>query len=443
MTHLRDKVILAAAIILIVGVAGCVSTQKRFDRGVKAEQAGHYEEAAGHYIQVLQKEPDWEEALVGLRRTGAIVIENLLGEASRLEDAERYVESANMLDRISAFHARANSVRADLQLPPDFRNRRDRMEDRAVRKLLSEADRARLDGHWAKSLGLYDQALQRGRLTAAEVAEVRESRVLVLAGWSEQALRERYYRIAFDKAQQALDLVGVEHTLSQRFSRVQASALEEGSRFVAMLPVAATEDVRRRTGTLFLSDLNDILAYDHWATPPPFVLVADPVEVRREIRSMLGRSGRVVTKGEAVAVGRAMDADWVFVADLVRFDRDQRERDRDRVNVKTRGRSPLDTSYVLRKVRVLYYTRVEVRIYDVRSGRELYDGRVDASAEDGFERGEYAGDYRDLDLSGRELSYFDSEEIRLQEDALEEAMADQLAAKVAERVYSTMLRWIP
>ena len=267
--------------------------------------------------------------------------------------------------------------------------------------------------------------------------------MLVLAGWSEQALRERYYKIAFDKAQQALDLVGVEHALSQRFSQVQASALEEGSRFVAMLPVAATEDVRRRTGTLFLSDLNDILAYDYWATPPPFVLPADPVEVRREIRSMLGRSGRVVTKSEAVAVGRAMDADWVFVADLVRFDRDEREQSRDRVNVKTRGRSPLDTSYILRKVRVLYYTRVDVRIYDVRSGRELYDGRVDASAEDRFERGEYAGDYRDLDLSGRELSYFDSQEIRLQEDALEEAMADQLAAKVAERVYSTMLRWIP
>ena len=98
---------------------------------------------------------------------------------------------------------------------------------------------------------------------------------------------------------------------------------------------------------------------------------------------------------------------------------------------------------MLRKIDVMYYSRADVRIYDVRSGRELYSGFVDASAKDRLERGSYAGDYRDLDLSGRELTYFDSEERRAQEDRLEEAMADKLAAKIAERVYSQMMNWIP
>ncbi len=443
MTFVRSTLVLAAATVFLTSLGGCVSTKKRFERGVKAEQEGRYEEAAGYYIQVLQKEPDWEEARDGLRRTGAIVIENHLAEADRFERDGRFVESADMLDRTNRFVMRANAVGAGLSLPDDFQARRERMADRAVEMLLRDADRARAEGRWSQALALYDQALSRGRLSETEVSEVRESRALALAGWADHLLRGGRYKLSFDKAQQALDLVGMEHPLTNRLTELQAAALEAGTAFVAMLPVAAKEEVRRHSGSLFLTDLNDILVYDYWAVPPPFILVADPVEVRRELRARLGRSGRIITRSEAADVGRAMDADWVFTADLVRFDRVEREKDRDRIRANTRGRSPLDTTYVLRKVNISYHTRADIRIYDVRTGRELYSGPVDASADEDFERGEYAGDYRDLDLSGRELSYFDPEEIRAQEDHLEEMMADRLAAKLAERVYSRMVGWIP
>ena len=72
-----------------------------------------------------------------------------------------------------------------------------------------------------------------------------------------------------------------------------------------------------------------------------------------------------------------------------------------------------------------------------------YEGHVDAATSDRFERGLYDGDYRDLDLSGRELSYFDSAEIREQEDRLEQALADALAMELAGRVYSRTTSWIP
>lgn len=444
MPPLRHKIMLAAIVLLSAGLAaGCVSTKKRYERGMKAEREGRYEEAAGYYIQVLQKEPDWEEARDGLRRTGVIVIENHLAEASRLESEGRYVQSADMLDRLASFHARANAVGAGLSLPAGFQERRDRMADRAVHTLLRDADQARLEGRWTQALTLYDQALGRGRLTERETADVRESRVLVLAGWSGQLLQNGRFRLSFEKARQGLEIIGMEHALTQRLLELQATALERGSVFVAMLPIAGKEEIRRQSGSLFLTDLNDILVYDHWAAPPPFILVADPVEVRRELRIMLGRSGRIVTKGEATAVGRAMDADWVFTADLVRFERDERDVREERVRARTRGRSPVDTTYVLRKMKVVHYSRADVRIYETRTGRELYGGHVEAGAEGRLERGHYAGDYRDLDLSGRELTYFDAEEIRAQEDRLEEAMADNLAAKLAERVYSRMIGWIP
>ena len=52
MNRTRTTFIVAFAIL----VAGCVSTQKRFEKGVTAKQEGKYEEAMDYFIKVLKKE---------------------------------------------------------------------------------------------------------------------------------------------------------------------------------------------------------------------------------------------------------------------------------------------------------------------------------------------------------------------------------------------------
>ncbi|MDX1430233.1 MAG: hypothetical protein R3282_08095, partial [Rhodothermales bacterium] len=116
--------------------------------------------------------------------------------------------------------------------------------------------------------------------------------------------------------------------------------------------------------------------------------------------------------------------------------------DSDVVRARTRGRGALDTTYVLNTVEVDYSTRANVRIYHVQTGNKLYEGTVDSGVKDRYRRGDYAGDYRHLDLSGSELAYFDPEELRQQTDRIEEALADDLARKIAERVYSRTTSWI-
>ncbi len=430
------------SIAFVVLVAGCASTQKTFDKAVKAEEAGRFEEAANLYIEVLRKEPDWEDARARLTRTGSIVLENHLDEASRLESESRYVAAADLLARTESFHLRATAVGAKLTLPQNFGNRRSRLENLAVRQLIAEGGKARDAGRWGEALALYDRALRRGSLTRTEAASVRESKAGVLTRWAEQALAEGRYRFAFDKAQEALDIIGIEHTLTPRLVSVQEGALEEGSAYVAVLPVASTENARREASMLFLNDLNDILVYDHWSQAPPFILVADPVTVRRDLRSIVGRGGRVVTRSEAVAIGRLANADWVVVPEVVKFQRSERRGGERTVKVKTRGRNSLDTTYVVVTTDLTLYTRADVRIYDVLSGRERFKGHVDVSVEERYEQGRYTGNYRDLDLSGSELQLFDAEEHRARLDRMEGALADRLAGKLAERVYSRTTSWI-
>ncbi len=442
MTGKPTACILLATIVFATGLAGCASTKKRFEKGVKAEEEGRYEEASEYYIQVLQKEPDWQDARARLQRTGSIVIESRLADADRLVGEGRDVAAADVMRWVRGFHARATAVGAQLDLPDNFADRLDRLEDAAVRMLLRDADEARGAGRWQQALSLYDRALGRGRLDINDQTAVQESKATVFVAWAEQTLKAGYYRAAFDRAQHAIDLVGMEHQLTRRALDVQGQALEAGSMYVAMLPVAAKEGVRRTASTLFMADLNDILVYEYWVAPPPFIVVADPVGVRRELRSVVGRMGRVVSKSEAIAIGRLMDADWVLASELVEFDRSEKKAESRTVRARTRGRSPVDTTYVLEKVDVRYTTRASMRVYEVATGRRLFEGHVDASAHDRFDRGRYAGNPEHLDLSGTEMSYFDREEIRAQEDRLEERLADDLAHKLADTVYSKMVGWI-
>jgi len=311
-----------------------------------------------------------------------------------------------------------------------------------VRQLLNDADRARAEDRWADALELYDQALRRGSLDRDASESVHESRAAVLVEWADESLATAGYRTAFEKAQQALDIVGTEHPLTPRILSIQDSALEEGSVGVAMLPVAATEKVRREASSLLLTDINDLLVYEHWSHAPPFILVADPVVIRRELRSEVGRSGRVLSRNESISVGRRVDADWVVVPEIVVLDQSEKSVRRKKVRARTKGRGAVDTTYVLHTVEVKYRSRSSIRIYDVRSGRRLYEGDVDAAVDDRYDRGEYPGDYRHLDLSGSELSYFDPVETRAQLDRIEEALAEELARRIAQRVYSQTTSWI-
>jgi len=107
-----------------------------------------------------------------------------------------------------------------------------------------------------------------------------------------------------------------------------------------------------------------------------------------------------------------------------------------------RGAVWRDTSYVVQTFDLELEATIEYRIIDVRTGQIVDRGveRVRHSGE--RQRGLFPGNYRDLSLSGAEISLFDREDQQAAERAIENQLIDRLASAFADEAFDEVLRHI-
>ncbi|NND71061.1 MAG: hypothetical protein HKN43_05735 [Rhodothermales bacterium] len=428
-------------LLVVIMLAGCATTEKRFKKGVEAEERGDYFEAADYFIRVLQKAPDYQPAIDHLGSSGAAAIDQ--GMQTALDDERRgsFAAAADMMDRMESLAVRSGNVGVVLDLPDDFQAIRDSMEEQAFLQLIDQAETAAVEGRWNDAINEYERALDRTTDTERQ-ARIEEAIGGVHLRWAESFLELERYRDAFARAEFTIERLGPGHPLSQQAMALQDQALIDGTRAIAFLPLGQTENMRRFAPGPFLDDINDVLLYDSWSAPPPFVGAIDNVELRRELRRIVGRGSAVISRGDALEVGRALGADMVFSGELVDYSVDERKVKLKTRKVKTQGRNPVDTTFTVKNFTMYFDTAVEMRIYDARNRNVLYEGRIESSVSRKVERGEYDGDYRDLDLSSKQRDYFDSDEHERQDQELEEQLADDIARKIAERAFDQLLRHI-
>jgi hypothetical protein len=264
--------------------------------------------------------------------------------------------------------------------------------------------------------------------------------------WAEDEVDRGHFRAGYERAGSTLALLGPDHPLSRRARALQADALDIGTQVAALLPLGPTQSVARTAPDLLLRDLNDVLTFDFWTAPPPFVAPVDPVRLRRALRHLdLDRTA--LSRRDAAEVGRFVTADLVVTGEMTDYEEEERNiRNRER-EATLRGRAssvdgPATTTYLEQTVTLDVEATLDYRIIDPRSRRILDQGTVRASTSERIERGVYDGDYRDLDLSGAERELFEETE-RLGREALLNDLVDELAERYAERVYDDVLRAIP
>jgi hypothetical protein len=434
-----------AALLLLTTALGCTSTRERFERAVDLEEEGRWAEASRHYIQVLEDEPNWEGARDRLRTAGANAVDAYLAAAKAAEQAEDFEAAVEHLDALDDLRDDAADVGVTLAVPDNYAATRSRLMDEALAAVLRRGERAEQDGDWREALDAYERAERYARTPEMDM-QLAEMQARVHLKWAEDEADRGYFRAAYERAGSTLALLGPDHPLSRRARTLQADALDIGTQFAALLPLGQTQSVARAAPALLLRDLNDVLTFDFWTAPPPFVAPVDPVRLRRALRHLdLDRSA--LSRRDAAEVGRFVEADLVVTGEITDYEEEERNiRNRER-EATLRGRAssvdgPATTTYLEQTVTLDVEATLDYRIIDPRSRRVLDQGTVRASTSERIERGVYDGDYRDLDLSGAERELFEETE-RLGREALLNDLVDELAERYAERVYDDVLRAIP
>jgi tetratricopeptide (TPR) repeat protein len=425
--------------LLLAGLvfAGCGSAGKSLERGIEAENEGQYAEAARHYISALRRDRNLEAARERLVDTGNRAVSQYLRDAERDGDAGRHIEAGDAYVAIDRLVADAADVGIDLDLPSGYESDRETAMEAALAQMMDLAIDAENAGRFDAALEEYDRIEDRFEPDARQAEVIRRSRYRVLIKWGEAELAEGRFRSALDKAEHALDVIGgPEADGADAALRLQVEAIDLGTLYVAIVPLWKTDDVGEDLPVAILDDLNDLLQLDYWSAPPPFIALADPALVRRTARR-LDYNRSVLSRRDAADLARELSADIIVFGEVDEFstyESDIKEKVR---SVKTKD--GVDTTFVEVSGRIRYELELSYRIVSDR-GDLIDDGEVEDRESGKFKRGEYDGDYRDLDLSRSQRKLFDIERYIDVERDVEEDLLTRIAKRYSKHVFDRLTR---
>lgn len=416
-------------------LAACVSAEKRVDQGIRLEQSGRPAEAARRYADALRRDPSLTEARARLQETGDRAVADYLAATAILppDQAADQVLEADELLRV------AGAVGVQLRTPEDYDARRRSAFDRAIDYTISEARGASGRGDWSGAANRLARAAGRWQASDLQRATLNRERFNLLVSWGGAALAAEEYRAAYQRAQQAIEIVGPGAPEAPRAMDIQAEALRRGTIRVAVLPASVLSELRGQLPRELLDELNDDLTLDRWRRETLFIALADPQEVAREARRR-GYLRQVPTRNEARSLADELGAD---VAAMLMIDSlEVREVDVQQVRVPARTQAGADTAYTLRTGRRQVRVRLVYTLMDVDGYQQPERGTVWADASVRFRRGVYRGDPAQLVLPNRaDREIFTGRDPELTLEQVRE-LASDLGERVERELTATLERRI-
>ena len=425
---------------LLFAVSGCVSTEKRYQKGQKLESQGRLEEAAQRYITVLSKEPGREDARQRLADMGPRMIEDYLDRAKADEADGLYEGAVASILRIDGLRARTEQVGVVLPVPDDYARFRLDMVDAAVTSLSRQGEELESAANWPGALQKYEQMVPYP-LASEQRLRLDEARARVHLRWAGQDMEHASFRSAYTHAQSALDIYGPDSPAGAEGRAIQKAALDAGTRTVAVLPFWAEPRAADRAPRGMEGRLYDALLYEHMDKPPLFVGPIDRGEIFREMTRLRVRSGAIPLQTAAL-VGQALRADFVVVGWLESYvEEDGVPEETLRKVPLRRDRTKLE-GYTEKKYTAKLTGEAIFQVVDPATRKVVEEQTVSASVSAPFRRAYYEGDYTTLDLSRDERALFDKEAWLRADEELQAKLAGQLAAKIGADIFDRVLRYV-
>ncbi|WP_143815433.1 hypothetical protein [Longibacter salinarum] len=447
----------SASLILLLfatALAGCVSTKERYQRVQKYEKQGKPVAAAFEMVKVLDDDSSWPNGRQELNELAQAGMDMLMETSRQKLSQNAPLDALGALDRIDNLRSACRSVSVSVNEPTGYRSLRREAVDESFAYLMDRGENAETDGRWSVAADAYENAREFAPTNEA-LREIDARQADVYMAWAEMDMDQGAYRSAFDRADVAASYVSEASPMIENVEALQDAAVARGTKVTAFLPLWQTRQAGAALPPDFLREVNDVLNLRYWSKPPIFIASVPPVPTRRAVRrDDLDRT--ILSRKQASRIGRILESDLVVTGEIVEF-REERD-DIESVTQTaqwsvstpdgreaTRGRSgtgPRDTTFVVKEYDRELYATIEIRVIDTRSGRTLSANTIGVDVEDRMVRGEFSGDWRNLDLSGMELSLFHPEDLRAQERELELKLADALADAVARETFDDLVQTI-
>jgi tetratricopeptide (TPR) repeat protein len=307
---------------VIGALTACASAGKRLEQGLEAEAVGAYYEATVRYLEALEKDESLAEARERALVAGDSALTHGMADAANLRASGEAAEAAEQYLALDRLLVQGREVGVQMPTPAGYAETRRMTLDSAIEDLMRSGEDARRDGRWSEARGLFQRARRDFSPSSQQRAESERAEARSLIDWAEAEETQGRFRRAYDLAAQAMDVSRSQPAdIAEQASYIQDRALVSGSHIMAVFPVTATAPVRERMDGDLDQQLADLLELDYWRSPPLFVVVADPVEVRQLTR-------RLTPPGSPLRPGPILsevDADFGVLVELVALDRTERD----------------------------------------------------------------------------------------------------------------------
>ena len=475
----------AAPALLILIALACASAEKRYEQAQQAEAEGRWAKAAELYIAALKKDSEYPGARQGLKASGRKAIDGYLKMAGDFETASRFAHAIEEYEKADRLAAAASGVRVVIDLPADYRARRDAAFARALDEALRNADdlvaagryeeaaeayvgasrrydpsgkqrvrtlkgaygaylaAAKLEleaGDHERASGFVDRAVAVYGESAEETREARELRPVIddaryqaLLVETERLSGEGRYQDAYKMVREALDVYGEDDEASDAARVLREKVIEAGTIHVVATPVWRDDKLASVVPATLMGELDDELVEKYWTNPPMFIGMLDARTVRTELRG-LGFDRQHLSDRQARAVGKVLDADFVVALSINSC---QYDRKLTPVLREVATRDGKGATVRLYKKRVLNLS-CAWRNVCVEDGRVQRSGEIKIEASRDLLHAVYDGDDSQLLLTREQHQWFDERRLAEADRALEREIAPNLAKHLAGNIYGNL-----
>lgn len=418
-----------AALALIASAASCASATKRYEQGQELEQQGRFAEAARRYIDALKKDATIVDARQRLVETGTRAVADAVREADSFETTGAHTDAADVLIRCDELVRDAGAVGVRLETPDSYSDRHALIFARAVDQAITQAMTASDRGDYSGSVRLIATAQQRWNPAIDQQRELnrvlRDSHI----GWARTEMANSHFRSAYVHGEAAGSVPGFDRFIADE---IVTEALRRGTMHVAIFPVGVRAGIDSRV----LSEVNDLLALDHWQHPPQWIDVVNPIEAQR-IARLRGLLGHNIDVQDASALARQIGVRLAvtMALDSVRYTESKVARLRRQVKT----RAGVDTAFTIEDGQLETWARVSWRAIDASARSVVEHGDVRERASTSFRRATYGGNWRELDLSSADRTLFEQRDARENQEMLRH-LARDLSNQLGREIFDALLR---